>query len=197
MDTERKSLHATVREGYQILLRADADYLLPVGRENIRAFYESLVDTCLKWVLEVHGEGLRREFLALESVREKSQFRTQRYRLLIGKPYSDDTHTAFLCESWLTGQWKSPQEGYRRSAQVWNAEEETLLPAGEILSRFGMRLKTGMLPFRPHGIYPEGDEMVFFRNASDRARFCEVRLARNGSGEEQGVEKDGIIGKKM
>ena len=176
MDTEQKSLHATVREGYQILLRADAEYLLAVERKKIRVFYERLVDTCLKWVLEVHGEGLRREFLALESVREKSQFRTQRYRLRISQPYSDGVHTAFLCESWLTGQWKSPQESYRRSAQVWNIEEQTLLPVGEILSHFGMRLKTGMLPFRPHGVYPEGEEMVFFRNASDREQFCEVRL---------------------
>ena len=190
MDTERKSLHATVREGYQILLRADAEYLLPIGRERIRKFYESLTDTCLKWALEVYGEGLRREFLALESVREKSQFRTQRYRLLITAPYSDGVHTAFLCESWLTGQWKSPQEGYRRSAQVWNEEEESLLPAGELLSHFGIRLKTGMLPFRPHGIYPEGEEMVFFRNASERERFCEVRLAAERDTESANLEKD-------
>lgn len=190
MDTERKSLHATVREGYQILLRADADYLLAVGREKIRGFYESLTDTCLKWALEVHGERLRRDFLALESVREKSQFRTQRYRLSIGTPYSEGEYTVFLCESWLTGQWQTPQEGYRRAAQVWNVEEETLLPAGEILSRFGIRLKTGMLPFRPHGIYPDGEEMVFFRNASDRERFSQVRLLRETVSNDRKMEEN-------
>jgi len=36
-----------------------------------------------------------------------------------------------------------------------------------------------MLPFPPDGIYPEGDEMVFFRNVTEQTPFLEKRLPRN------------------
>lgn len=179
MNLERKEMHATVREGYQILLRADAEYLLPVGRARMESFYESLTDTCMKWALEVLGERLRSEFLALESLREKSQFGTRRYRMCTRPVWEEGKYAAFLCESRLTGQWREMQKSYHRTAQVWDLEEETLLPQGEILRTFGVKLRQRMLPFRPDGIYPEGDELVVFRNATDRFPFEERKLPRN------------------
>ena len=179
MTVEKKELHATVREGYQILLRAESEYWLPVGRPRICGFYETMIDTCMKWVLEIYGERLRQEFLSLESVREKSQFRTQRYRMLIHIPWEEDGLAVFLCESQLTGQWKIPQKAYHRISHVWNLEEESILPPAQILQAFGVKLKREMLPFRPDGIYPVGEDLIFFRNASDSLPFAEQKLPRN------------------
>lgn len=172
-------MHATVREGYQILLRADAEYLLPVDYAKLSSFYESLTDTCMKWALEVFGERLRGEFLALEGLREKSQFGTRRYQMRTCLVWEEGNFAAFLCESRLTGQWREMQKSYHRTAQVWNLEEETLLPASEVLRAFGVRLRRKMLPFSPDGIYPEGDALVVFRNATDRFPFEEQKLPRN------------------
>ena len=176
MKVEKKEWHATVREGYQILLRAEATCLLPTEAPKIRAFYEIMIDTCMRWVLEVYGERLRREFLSLESVHEKSQFRTQRYRMSVHIPWEDDALVVFLCESYLTGNWQAPQREYRRISHVWRVEEALLLPFAEILETFGIRIRREMLPFRPDGIYPLGDELIFFQNATDTQFFSEHRL---------------------
>lgn len=178
MKMERSERHATVREGYQILLRADAELLLPEEKPRICSFYERLVQTCMTWALSVHGESLRRDFLTLESVREKSQFGTQRYRLRMRCVWDEEPYLALLCESELTGQWKEPQKSYHRISHVWNTEEELALPFGEILERFGMKIAKSKLPFHPDGIYPQGKEMVFFRNASDHDPFLEKKLER-------------------
>ena len=179
LKVEKKELHATVREGYQILLRAETACFLPLEKPRMRAFYETMIDTCMRWVLEIYGERLRREFLSLESVREKSQFRTQHYQMLIHIPWEADGLVVFLCESRLTGQWKIPQRAYHRMSHVWNAEEEAILPQAEILQVLGIKLKRDMLPFRPDGIYPTGDDVLFFRNASDSLPFAERKLPRN------------------
>ena len=178
MKVEKRELRTVVREGYQILLRAEIECFLPIEKKEISQFYEVLTETCLKWVQEVCGERLRREFLALESVHEKSQFRTQRYRMMVHSPWEEDGFATILCESRMTGQWKIPQKAYHRIAHVWNLEEESILPPAEVLARCGIRIKRRMLPFRPDGIYPMGDEVIFFRNASDFFPFAEQRLPR-------------------
>ena len=178
MNTEKTERHAIVREGYQILLRADAELILPTDKPRIRAFYENMAKTCMRWAQEIYGEALRRELLALESIREKSQFGTQRYQMRMRIPFEEGKHAVFLCESKLTGQWREPQKSYHRISHVWNVEEETVLPFSEILSTFGMRITKEKLPFRPDGIYPEGETMVFFRNVTDNVQFLEKRLPR-------------------
>ena len=45
MKMERCERHGTVREGYQILLRADAELLLPEDKPLMRAFYEHMGET--------------------------------------------------------------------------------------------------------------------------------------------------------
>ena len=84
-----------------------------------------------------------------------------------------------LCESTLTGQWKNPQKSYHRISHVWNVEEELLLPHAQILQTFGIKLEKNQLPFRPDGIYPEGNEMIFFRNADENKHFLENSILRN------------------
>ena len=63
MNVEKSERHATVREGYQILLRADAEVLEMMDKPKIRAFYRNMGETCMRWAQEVYGESLRKEFL--------------------------------------------------------------------------------------------------------------------------------------
>lgn len=178
MKLEKTEQRANVCEGYQILLRAEAALLLPEDRPHIREFYEKLVSTCMKWATEVHGEGLRKEFLALEGVRERSSFRSQRYRLGMRIAYEDEYYAAVVCESNLTDQWREPQKSYHRISHVWDLREQSILPLSQILSRFGMNLGKSLLPFRPDGAYPEGEFIVCFRNVTDHTPFLEKKLPR-------------------
>lgn len=179
MNFEKTEMHATVCEGYQILLRADASLLYPTERPKIREFYEKLANTCMKWAVEVHGEGLRQAFLGLEGVRERAGFRLQRYRLGMKIAYEDPYYAAIVCESNLTDQWREPQKSYHRIAQVWDLREQTILPVGEVLSHFGMRLGKKDLPFPPDGVYPEEGNLVCFRNVTERTPFLEKKLPRS------------------
>ena len=179
MEIEKKELRGVVCEGYQILLRAEAELLLPTERPKIRAFYEKLADTCMKWASEVYGESLRRDFLALEGVRERSAFRTQRYRLGMRIAHEDGYFAAVVCESNLSDQWREPQKSYHRISHVWDVREETVLPLSQILSRFGMNVSRGHLPFKPDGVYPEGECIVCFRNVTENTPFLEKKLPRN------------------
>ncbi len=179
MKIEKIERHGTVREGYQILLRAEARLLIPEEKPLMKEFYLHLSQTCMTWAQAVYGEALRKDFLALEGVKEKSQFGSQHYSLQMRIPWETESYAAILCESRLVGQWKEPQKSYHRISHVWNLEEETLLPFPEILKRFGLPVPERKLPFRPDGIYPEGDRMVFFRNVSDRTPFLEQKLSRN------------------
>ncbi len=178
MKTEKLERHAAVREGYQILLRADAELLRFEGKPKMNAFYERTAQTCMKWAEDVRGEALRREFSALTEIAEKARFCSQRYRLRIHCPWEEGKYAVVLCESELLGQWKEPQKGYHRISHVWNTEEESILPFSQILTGFGLHLKKEKLPFHPDGIYPQGDHMVFFRNASDTFPFLEKKFSR-------------------
>lgn len=179
MNTIKKELHAVVREGYQILMRADAELYLPEGKARMTEFYERMAQTCMRWAEEVHGAALRHDFLQMDSIREKSQFRMQTYRLRIYCPWEEGRHAVYLCESELLGQWREPQKSYHRISHVWNLDEELILPESQILRGFGLRITRSMLPFRPDGIYPSGDKMVFFRNATDHLPFVERKLPRD------------------
>lgn len=178
MITETQELKASTREGYQILLRAEARLLLPVGKPKICDFYQRLARTCVSWAEEIHGERLRREFCALETVREKSRFRTQYYRFCMYSPWEEGRYAVILCESELTGQWEEIHNSYHRISHVWDVEEELLLPPSQILSAFGVNLSRDMLPFRPDGIYPTEDGIVLFRNPTPSSVFIEKKLPR-------------------
>ena len=171
-------MHLTVCEGYQILLRAEAELFLPIDRPRMQVFYQKIADACMNWATDIHGEMLRKEFLSLDEIREKSRFRTQRYRLRMRIPWEEGPYASILCESDLIGQWHQPQKSYHRISHVWNTEEESVLPFTQILQDFGLRITKNMLPFRPDGIYPEAAEVVFFRNATESSPFLEKRLPR-------------------
>jgi len=179
MDMEKKELHTTVREGYQILLRAEAEWYEPTEYEKICDYYRRLAEKCMTWASEVHGETLRKEFLSLESTREKSRFRTQEYRFVSHVLRIGEEYATVVCESWLKGGRGGSKKGYHRISHVWDLNEETILPFSQILKRFEPAEHDFVLPFSPDGIYPEGDELVFFKNPSDENSFLEERRMLN------------------
>ena len=180
MRWKKKELHGTVREGYQILLRAQAELLLPMEHEKMRQFYWDLAQACMSWIREVHGERLQKAFGELESVREKSRFHTGRYRFRMSVPWESPPHVAVVCESELTGELVGPRGGYYRTSHVWNCEEELMLPIGQILQLMGCRLSGATFPFRPDGVYPRDGELVAFRNATARTPWEELCLPLPG-----------------
>ena len=176
MKLEKKELHGVVREGYQVLLRADAELLLPTEQKKMRDFYLRLGESCMSWMLEVHGGRLRKAFSELETVRERSRFHAGRYWLRMRIPWESSPLVAILCESDLTGELVPARGGYYRIAQVWNTEEETILPREQITGLLYSRISRRMLPFQPDGIYPEGEELVMFRNATPSHGWEEARM---------------------
>ena len=49
MNVIKEELHATVREGYQILMRADAELYLPEEKPRMLEFYKRMAQTCMRW----------------------------------------------------------------------------------------------------------------------------------------------------
>ncbi len=176
MELEFLELRKAVRHGYQVLLRIEAEICLPFELLKVREFYRGLADACLSWAQDCYGEQLKNDYSALESNRERAQFRPQTYRLRIRDCFENETYIAFLCESILTGRWSGAGDGYHRISHVWNKGEELLLPNPQILKAFGFQLSQKDLPFRPDGIYPEGDSLVVFRNATERYGFLEKKF---------------------
>ena len=164
MNTTTEKLGATVREGYQVLLRAEAELVLPEGKEVIGNYYRLLSDKCMSWATEVYGERIRREFLSLEDLHERALWRAQKYRFLMRIPWSTEHHIAILCESYLLGQRGSVQNSYHRLSHVWSLDEESILPISQILELMGCGIKLKDLPFVPEGVYPEGEQLIFYKN---------------------------------
>lgn len=185
MKMEKKELHGVVREGYQVLLRADAELLLPTAQKRMLDFYLQLGESCMRWMIEVHGSRLRKAFSELESVRDRSRFHMGRYVFRMCVPWKKPPFVAILCESDLTGELVPPRGGYYRIAHVWDCCEELMLPPGQIPGLLHSRLPRHMLPFKPDGMYPEGEQLVLFRNATASTPWEEVRLTPKKSSKEE------------
>ena len=164
MNTTTEQLRATVREGYQVLLRAEAEIVLPDGKDVIGNYYRLLTDKCMSWATEVYGERLRNEFLALEDLHDRALWRAQKYRFLMRIPWQNEHYIAILCESYLLGQRTEKQNSYHRLSHVWNLDEESILPIPQILELVGSGIQMRDLPFVPDGVYPDGEDLVFYKN---------------------------------
>ena len=164
MNTISEQMRATVREGYQVLLRAEAELVLPEGKDVMEKYYHLLAEKCMSWATEVYGERIRQEFLSLEDLHERALYRAQKYRFLMRIPWQGEHYIAILCESYLLGQKQTMQNSYHRLSHVWNLKEESILPIGQILDLFGCGIKLRELPFVPDGVYPDGEELIFYKN---------------------------------
>lgn len=179
MNTISEQMRATVREGYQVLLRAEAELVLPEGKGVMEKYYHLLAEKCMSWATDVYGERIRQEFLSLEDLHERALYRAQKYRFLMRIPWQGEHHIAILCESYLLGQKQTMQNSYHRLSHVWNLKEESILPIGQILDLFGCGIKLRELPFVPDGVYPDGEELIFYKNptqetplAQRKSPFC-------------------------
>ena len=90
-------------------------------------------------------------------------------------PWHGEHHIAILCESYLLGQRQDVQNSYHRLSHVWNLDEESILPIPQILELFGCGIKMRDLPFVPEGVYPEGKELIFFKNPTQDAPLAQSK----------------------
>ena len=175
MEYDNKSFRGAVIEGYQVLLRAEASLLLPREKTQIAEFYTSLAEKCIQWATEVYGETVRKEFLGLSSDSDRARFSTRRYRFSMRYPWVGREYVAVLCESFLDGEKKRERGAYRRTSHVWSLSEELMLPIPQILKLFGMQGALRKISFRPDGVYPDGGELVMFKNPVKNTDFLENR----------------------
>ena len=185
MNTTTEKHGACVREGYQVLLRAEAELVLLEGKDVICNYYRLLAEKCMSWATEVYGERIRRDFLSLEYLHDRALWRAQKYRFLMRIPWQNEHYIAILCESYLLGQRQQMQNSYHRLSHVWNLDEESILPIPQILELFGCGIKIKELPFVPEGVYPDGGELIFYKNptaeaplAQRKSSFCEAENTR-------------------
>ena len=174
METVRELHRGAVREGYRLLLRIETEVLAAEGYESINDYYRRMVEACSRWVGEVTGERIRREYLALGSDMERARQATARYHLRCAPIWWEGRYGSWLAESRLT---VGGAERYRRMARVWDLEEQTMLPVSQILGHFGNGRMPKGLSFQPDGVYPVGRTLIFYRNAHADGRFCEWRMA--------------------
>ena len=180
MELEKRVLHASTVEGYRVLLRAEAELLLPREYARISAFYLALAEKCISWITEVTGERIRARYLQLPTTLGMARFRTCSYRFRMRWIETDARHSVILCESELDGAEESAV--YRRLAHVWYLTEETILPHSQVLRLYAQKKQVRAIGFRPDGVYPEDGALVFFKNATPSQKFLEKKYAIYGDG---------------
>ena len=176
MEFENVVWQRSVREGYVVLLRAEAELLLPTEGERIRDFYEKTASACLSWATDVWGERLRDDFCRLSN-RERATFRIQRYRFYMRIPWQEGPYVTILCES--RRNTSGGTEDLHRICHTWNTDEQTVLPKKQILRLFSAELAKKELPFAPDGIYKEKEKLVIFKNRGEKNDFLEAKLPIN------------------
>ena len=170
----KESYHTAVREGYQILLKADAELILSEEYNEIREFYGRVKDACIEWVETAEGARLRERYLELKDHRDMARFECARYVLQCKPVWESADHMAYLCESVLKMDGRTVRRAF---SQVWNIKEQTMLPMQQILRLFSLKGRSCRPPFRPDGVYPYGEELIFFRNQREDEEECEYRVS--------------------
>ena len=131
----------------------------------------------MSWATEVYGESIRRDFLSLEDLHDRALWRAQKYRFLMRIPWQNEHHAAILCESYLLGQRGSVENSYHRLSHVWSLDEESILPMAQILNLFGCGIRSKDLPFLPDGVYPDGEELIFYKNPTADTPLAQCKSA--------------------
>lgn len=170
-----ETCHTAVREGYRSILQADTELWLPTGYGKMEDYYCRVWEACVKWAETAEGERLREAYLSISDHMERARFQTASYHLTCAPVWEELPYVAYLCRSVL-------KIGHRKTervmAQVWNIEEQTLLPMGQVLRVFPTQTEKKRIPFRPDGVYPLDEELVFYRNENGEREYCEYRMKR-------------------
>lgn len=175
MDYHIERCHTAVREGYRSILQSDTEIWLPRGHGRMEEYYLRVREACVRWAETAEGARLCEIYRAIEDHMERARFQTASYRLVCSPVWEEAPYVSYLCRSVLEIRGKGQE---RLMAQVWNFEEETILPMGQVLRVFPSEVSKKRVPFRPDGVYPLSGEVVFYRNASDHRGFEEYRAKR-------------------
>ena len=165
-----------VREGYRILLKAEAILWLPREAEQVRDYYLRMGEACTAWAETVEGERLRSCFLAVEDPVAQWRIPTVRYGLSCFPVWEKFPHVGYVCRSVLR---QEGEETVRCMAQIWNLEEQTLLP--EVQARRLMAEARGdkRISVPKGGVATEAEVEAFFGVRLPVSRFGEVLQAPN------------------
>jgi len=175
IEYEKERCHTAVREGYRSILQSDTEIWLPRGHGRMEEYYQRVREACVKWAETAEGARLREAYLATEDHMERARFQTAAYRLICAPVWEEFPYVSYLCRSVLQ---IGHEKNERVMAQVWNTEEETILPMGQVLRVFPTQTAKKRIPFRPDGVYPLAEDLVFYRNASGGRTFGEYRIKR-------------------
>ena len=175
MEYNIERCHTAVREGYRSILQSDTEICLPRGYERMEEYYLRVREACVKWAETAEGARLCEAYRAIEDHMQRARFHTAAYRLTCSPVWEESPYVTYLCRSVLQIGGERTE---RVMAQVWNTEEETILPMGQVLKIFPTGTSKKRIPFRPDGVYPLSEELVFFRNANGERIYGEYRMKR-------------------
>ena len=173
MQTEIFRTAAVVRGDYRVLARCEVEIEVPEGHSNFALFYQKTAEAAVRWCREVLGERIKKEYALLPDVWAKARFLPYRFHLHGKTVYEDSEILVTVCQSVLS---HGGERRVRRSAQVWNKREGTILPNRLVLRRFGGKKTAKPKGFRVEGCYPVDGEMVFFRNPTAKTVSAEKKI---------------------
>lgn len=173
MEIETCAAHCVVREDYRTLVRADVRIEVPAGNDKIRIFYAAMARTAARWAEETGGEQAKAAYRALPDIWEKSRFQPWIMQVRGQCRRIDECHTAVVVECLFQN---GVDRETRRTAQVWNLKEGSVLSEREILRRWTGSGRRPAIGYRADGCYPTDEgEMIFFRNPQKGEPFRETR----------------------
>lgn len=176
MEYNIERCHTAVREGYRSVLQSDTEVWLALGHARMEEYYLRVRDACVKWAETAEGERLCEAYRAIEDHMERARFQTATYRLTCAPVWEESFYAVYLCRS-VFGIGQERTE--RVMAQVWNTAEDTILPMGQVIKVFPVEKSSKKrIPFRPDGVYPLAEELVFYRNANGERSYGEYRMKR-------------------
>lgn len=162
-----------VREDYRVLARCEVEIEVPEGHPNIALFYQKTAGAAVRWSEEVLAKKVKNEYALLPDVWAKARFLPYRFSLRGKIVFEDPEIFVMVCRSVFS---RGSERQARRSAQVWNKREGTILPNRLVLRRFGGKKTAKPKGFRVEGCYPVGGEMVFFRNPTAKNVSAEKKI---------------------
>ncbi len=170
-------MQRTVRQRYQILLRAHIHAELPDAYPRIADFYRSAAQRCMDWAEGEFGARLFAEYTELETLRQRSEFGVHRIQFTIRLGYEDARILTVLCERRAKGARILPKEFYYLCADVWNKRDEMLMPMRQVQHLLRIRDLRRACEFAPDGLYPNEEGIpIAYLNAGSEVPFRERRF---------------------